>query len=183
MNKFTAEQIIGKIDDLAKIARAIIVEHKNHDPISILYTEGGPKIIGLAHAMNESEKRFSAGDIQGGYAAKDAMAGMLKGFADKEKAFGIITIIEAWTKKVDPSELTVMGGDQPGMGGVVGPLPRFDKDRKEVLIISHEFRLADGTKSAGITTMEIIRDGDRASLGAPEKSHGMGDGRLTNIIQ
>lgn len=183
MNRLTEAQIHEAVDHLAVIAKTVIEACGNHDPMALFYGDGGVKILGMAPIMNEAEARFSEGDVAGGYAVKDQMADVMKSMALKEKAFGVITIIEAWAKRVSPSELMTIGGDQPGMGSVIGPLPRFDKDREEVLIIAYEFKLVDDTKKDGVMTMKIVRSGGKATLEAPEKIAGAGDGRLTNILQ
>lgn len=178
----TKETVEKLLHDFAELAKGILATSNNHDPISIFFSEEGPRIVSSAEILNQSEKEFAAGNIRAGYDAKERMAAALREIAEESKAFGMITIVEAWATKVKAKDLQVLNGDQPGMGGVIGPLPRFDKNREEVLTMSYEFKMGDGSRYDGLVVRPIIRNGGQATLGSPERFPGTGDGRLTKII-
>jgi hypothetical protein len=177
------EAVENMLNDFTELARKILATHGNHDPISIFFTEAGPRIVSSADILDESEEKFAAGNVSAGYAAKDRMAVALREIAEESKAYGVITIVEAWMTRVKSKDLQVLNGDQPGMGGVVGPLPRFDKNREEVLTMAYEFKMGDGSRYDGMIMRPIIRTAGAVSLGDPERYPSAGDGRLTGLIK
>jgi hypothetical protein len=183
MKHFTQAQVNAVVGHLSKVAEGIMKVSKHHDPMLVLYAEDDVRVVSMAPIMASAEKKFAAGDVAGGYAVKDEMAAQMKMAADEYKAIGAVTIIEAWTGSVKPDEIRFVGGDEPGMGGIRGPLARFDPNRGEALVFSYEFRMEDGSKLSKIILREIIRKDGEVTLGAPVASPGGGDGRFRSLIK
>jgi hypothetical protein len=179
----TKAQVEETLEKFSMIAESIMESCGSHDPISIFFTESGPRIVSSAPIMEDFEKAIVAGNIDAGYALKGQMADSLKKVAEESEAFGVITTVEAWAAAADQKDIQVIGGDQPGQGGVFGPLARFDKNRKEVLTMAYEFKMDDGSRCEGMIVRPMTRVGEKVSLGKPERFPGTGDGRLTKILK
>lgn len=181
------EKAVEMVERFTETARHTIQRFKNHMAIAVLlYPDPtGPKttLLPLDPILADAERLWEEGHRAGFETTKDLLALLIRQQIKKLRAFGLITITEAWATTIPKSQVTQIGGDDPSKGRVLVPNPRESKERTEILMLSWEFKLSDG-KMCGMRTMEISRNGDLVTLGKPKDTEGgQAVGRLVNLIE
>jgi len=122
MTRSDAEALVADVK--ARAAR-VLVEDGHHTPLMILLpsVSGPPPVLLALGAMMTSE------------AAKAVGMAAVREAVRATRPAGVVSVLESWVSQ----RPKVVGGDEPGLGGVLKP--RDDPGRREALVVVWEFRL------------------------------------------
>ena len=178
MNRLEAMRMV---DHLSAKAVDVLKADGYHSMIVMLITPSGMQIVGVQPVLEAVEEFHAAGRHADADAAMDRAADAVRAAAKAIGAFGFILVSEVWTLRRQPS---IIGGDEPGLGGI--ERPRFAPDRVEALSLAWEFVAEDAGRISGSRTWEFSRrpgkEDEIAEVGPPHDIEGQAGGRFSNIV-
>lgn len=141
--------------------------------------------MSMSQAIDEIQKAYDLGDVSGGQTMKKAMWKAVRDRIKERGAIGVIVIGEAWEYVTKPGEVVRMGGDDPSKVVTLAPIAHFKprEEKREIINMTWEFRLDDGTKREGSFAQVFDRVRGRIVLGEGKARLGSVEGLQANLLE
>lgn len=149
------------IEDTKRRSAEILVEDGDHAPMAFIFPPAG---------IDSAPVLLHLGGVMGSVDGKDAATDMIRKMVRETGASGVVTILEGWASTPVPS----------------GPPVRPSQDplRREVLILSWEFRVPDEPeKIRGMWFRFFHHEGEQVVLGETQDwSAERSEGRFVDFL-
>lgn len=153
------EKVRETIEDISRLSVDHLKRNGDHPMIGLAYSDKGREVIPLDEVVQLTDILYRIGLHGRAMSAKEAMSKAIKKHLKETGAFGLIVVSEMWITEIPKDNVQIAFGDEPGRSKVIGPIARFDKNRKEALSVTWEFKLDDGKRFEGIRSWVFHRKG------------------------